>query len=598
MPTLRPDDHIFHSLTAFIKDVGNQFQVNARYQAQDTALLHSRLASEGLGFVTKTLPKFGKHFDNALKSGQFHTCSFFKKRKGSALPSFMQGLTRKVFNHNGTLLDNPDCDAVRLVRQVCFMFYKLEADYPPELVNECINNFVETDFNLVGCDAITPDKAACVHHASDIITQLFRDFDPSDISPRPGPGQCSTKVGHAWRYEPQCLYDGIHQKYPYYSYFYCNSTHLLDRVQNYRRLPRRATGVSRIAIVPKDSRGPRIICMEPPEYMWLQQGLARSLMKHIERHPLTRGHVNFTDQSINGKLALSSSSDSRYATLDMKEASDRISKNLVGILFDGVPKLRDSLLALSTEFIELPNGAQFRKKKFAPMGSALCFPVMSIVHFALGLAAMQAETQEKPARLREHLYVYGDDLIVTKNRAKYLLEAFPAYDLMFNVDKCCQTGKFRESCGVDAYNGVDVTPQRVKTYSLTRKSPSAIQTHLAMFHGFFKRGLWGVASVWRQKLEDTCGRFPCVSDSSAALGWKVPRAQVHLANQGGWKWDKNTQQPCIKARVIVARPSMSMIGGWEQFLRAHLHVIEGNSSDIVLRGREKISWSRIPLSRT
>lgn len=319
-------------------------------------------------------------------------------------------------------------------------------------------------------------------------------------------------------------------------------------------------------------------------------------MDHLERHPLTRGHVNFRDQSVNGRLALESSLSGRYATLDMKEASDRISLSLIDILFDGVPRLKDSLLALSTKEIELPSGELLRKKKFAPMGSALCFPIMSIVHFALGIAAMQLNSQESPRRLKKHLYVYGDDLIVATKHAKSLIETFPIYGMKFNVDKSCMTGEFRESCGVDAFRGVDVTPQRVKTYAITFKKPSTIQTALQMFNGFYKRGLWNLAKLWRQTLEERFGWFPCVSPNSACLGWEIPRDSVFLANKSKWRWNTHTQQPAIKARILFTRPFMSMVGGWEQLLRSQLHVKEGESHSIMLRDRGKIRRSWIPLS--
>lgn len=332
-------------------------------------------------------------------------------------------------------------------------------------------------------------------------------------------------------------------------------------------------------------------------------------MEHLERHPLTRGHVNFNDQTINGRLALSSSISGRHATLDMKEASDRISKNLVELLFDGVPKLRDALFALSTDYITLPDGTHLPKRKFAPMGSALCFPVMSIVHFALGLAALQLETRESPFRLKKHLYVYGDDLIVTTKHAKLLIDTFPVYGLKFNVDKSCIEGKFRESCGVDAFMGVDITPQRVKTYALSYRKPSSIQTCLAMFHGFFNRGLWNIAKHWRQYVEDSLGWLPCVSKRSAGIGWVVPVSQVVEANEPRLVWNKHLQSFGVVARKISARPTMSMIGGWERFVRSQTHVVSDISKKfgniftqepkpyaITVRGREKISRSFIPLS--
>lgn len=596
MRTIKPDNLIGQSLTAFIKDVGNQFQVSSKDQARDTAYLLMRHHNEGLSFVTKTLPSFGKHFDSALKAGQFSPFPSFKKDRTGALPLFLRGLTKRIFATDGTLLGTADCDAVRLIRQIAYMFYKLEGDYPKELVDETIDTFVRVDEELGTYSSIVPKTAACIYHASLIIKQIFTGFDPSDISPRPGPGQNATKVPVEERYEPGVLYNRLHSAYPYYAYYYMGTPHLLDSVRRYKSLTREESGQSVLTTVPKDSRGPRIICMEPPEYMWFQQGLGRAMMTHIEHHPLTRGHVNFTDQTINGKLALEGSSSGLWATLDMKEASDRIGMYLVELLFDEVPDLCNKLLASVTSRIKLPNGDILEKNKYAPMGSALCFPVMSVVHFALGVAAMHVATGESYRALAKDLYVYGDDLIVRPRHVGTLFEQFPVYGLKFNQDKCCFTGSFRESCGIDAFRGVDVTPQRVKTYTISRANANAIRRHFAMFHGFFNRGLWNLAGVWRERIESTCGWFPCVSESSPALGWCIPKSHLLEANEGHFRYDDRIQSLVLKARCIIARPFASMIGCWERLVRQQVHVKQDSTAKLVKRSDTKIVSKRIPLS--
>ena len=595
MQTLRPEDLIQQSLTAFFEDAGNHFHLKTRSISKDKELISNRLQSEGIGFVTKTLPKFGKHFDNALKLGKFTPTSFFRRMSKGTLPCFMHGLVQRVFGSDGYLLRKPDSSAIRYIRQVCFMFYKLEGVYGKDLEDACVSSFVDVDKNLHECDKITPETAACIDLASDFIANLFLGFDHGDILPRPGPGQTADKTSHWNRYEPHVKYENLHEKYPYYRYFYNSPKHLLDSVHTYKSLPSQVSGTSRLALVPKDSRGPRIICMEPHEYMFLQQGLGRAMMKWIERHPLTRGHVNFTDQTINGKLALSASSSGRYATLDMKEASDRVSTSLVELLFDGVPELRDALFALSTQHIELPSGDLMEKRKFAPMGSALCFPVMSIVHYALGIAAMQLQYGGRLREYRRNLWVYGDDIIIKSSYAQALLHHFPIYGLKFNVDKSFMEGKFRESCGIDAYDGTNVTPQRVKTCTIQQGNPKSVTRVLAICNGLFKRGYYRTAMVWKNHIEAHMGSFPYVSEDSGVLGWIVPKSEVKLRNIRNLKFDKNLQDWKLKARVIIARPFCSMIGGWEQVMKAQLHSLQ-DSTPVVVRDREKISRSWITLS--
>lgn len=593
--TIKPNDLIVKSLTAFIRDVGNQFQVSVRNQNLDIAYVKSRIRHEGVGFATKTLPQLGKHFDQALQDKRFPPLESCKRIPKGALPSFFNGLTRLVFALDGTLLDNPCENAIRAIRQLAYMFYKLEGDYPKELVNECINAFVDTDAELGAVDPYHHQHYGIAYQASIIMKQLFAGFDPKEITPRPGPGVTADKVDVCERYEPHVKYLGLHRRYPYSQFFYANVRSLIPQLQVYKELPVARSGTSKLALVPKDSRGPRIICTEPHEYMWLQQGLGRAMMDRLESHHLSKGQVNFYDQTVNGELALSASRDGKYVTLDMKEASDRISMALVEAVFDECPGLLESLQACSTESIRLPSGQIIRKNKFASMGSALCFPVMSAVHFTLAVASIQLATGCKTKAIAKQVFVYGDDLIVKAEHADHLFDSFPRFGLLFNPKKCCTTGRFRESCGVDAFNGVDVTPQRVKTYTDLGKDPATMMHFFAVFHGLFNRGLWQTAKVYQDLLEEHWGKFPRVSKKSKAVGWIVPRCQLLTANSGRYKWDKNLHSPYLKARIIMSRPNAKMDGGSPQLLRALVHA-RRNSSSLTRRGQTKIVWSRIPLS--
>jgi len=617
METIKPDDLIVNSLTAFIKDVGNQYLLSRKDRKLDTEYLLKRFRTEGIGFVTKTLPAFGKHFDAALLAEKFASFPAFRRKRKSALPCFLYGLTRKVFDDNGTLRADSDPDAVRLVRQLSFLFYKLDLEYPQELVDDCIRNFVAVDEELTHCDNVTFGQAAYVFHAANLIERIFGTTDFEVLRPKPGPGQCATRTMHAKRFEPQFLFTKVHAVLPYYRYYYINSSHLLSSVHRYRNLPKRDESISRLAIVPKDSRGPRIICMEPPEFMWFQQGIKQIMVDTLEQHPLTRGHVNFTDQTINGKLALRASLSGNYATLDMKEASDRVSKSLVDLLFDQVPKLRDKLLALSTDYIEMPNGSLLASRKFAPMGSALCFPVMSVVHYALAVATIMVDHSLSEAKARRHVFVYGDDLIVTSKFANAMFGSFPLFGLMFNQAKSCYTGQFRESCGIDAFKGVDVTPLRIKRSAISKKDASSLSSWFAYHHGLWKRGLWHMAETIRSLIEAIAGKFPCKSESSSVLGWTTslhqtsayvrtqiglppeqPEGRITLARcRAGVRWNWKTQSHELKVRKSVsARPFASMIGCWERLLRAQLVIVEGSSAPLTKREYAKTAYSWIPLS--
>jgi hypothetical protein len=596
-------------------------EYSPREATADRLTCVNRYRAEGLAFFTKTLPALAKALEASLETGTFVPLAAFKRARGRANPQFLGALLKEIVDEKGVLLDNPSASCIGLVRQVCYFWYKFDADYPAHLVDEVIDNFVTTDASLTHCEEIGRQQRLLLTIASSFLFRVFRDFDPADIRPRPGPGASASGTHKSQRYEPLVHYRVIHEKYPYYRYFYMGSDHLLDRASAYRALPRKENATSVLRTVPKDSRGPRIICMEEQEMMFLQQGLGDAMREHVMHHPLTRGHVNFKDQEVNRRLAQESSLTREYATLDMKEASDRISRKLVELLFCKLPELRDCLLALSTRQIKLPSGKVLGTKKFAPMGSSLCFPIMSVVHYALAVAAVHAATARATKALAKEIYVYGDDIIVKTVHVKPLFEAFPLFGLRFNEEKSFRRGYFRESCGMDAFQGVDVSPQRLKRRFFDGRDPRDILAVQDMHKALYDRGFVRVAAMLRTLVDSRYGKFPIVGEGSPFLGWRhcLPHAELHHAwrvdrsdSSEFWTrisaeeasaafkelspvWDPNLHGWTISARVMKTVPDAMMLGGWEQLMRSNLDALRSSAR---LDGRWKrqfISFQRQPL---
>lgn len=598
-------------------------EYSPRDAQKDREVCISRFRSEGLSFLTKTLPSLCKHLETALETGTFIPIASFSVAKGRTTPRFLGSLFKEIFDEKGDLMDTANDKSIGNIRQVCALMYKFEAEYPAHLVDKVIQDFVDVDETLTHCETISREQRVLLTIASTWLFRIFSNFDPADVRPRPGPGASASGTHKSKRYEPLVHYSDIHEQYPYYRYFYMGSGHLLDRRTAYMSMPRKVHGMSVLRTVPKDSRGPRIICMEEQEYMFLQQGLGDAMRKHIAQHPLTRGHVNFTDQNVNRDLALKSSISREYATLDMKEASDRISKKLVELLFAKLPKLRSCLLALSTPSIKLPSGSVLSAKKFAPMGSSLCFPIMSIVHYALGVAAMHVATGISTKALAKDLYVYGDDLIVRTRHVDSLFKAFPLFGLKFNEGKSFYRGHFRESCGMDAFRGRDVTPQRLKRRFFDGRDPRDILSVTAMHKALYDRGFVRTAAMLRTITDSRFGRFPFVGDCSSYIGWRTQpplcdaiigviheekatkherlllsalvndedRAQYELL---GPVWDSDVQDWSISARVMKTESDASMCGGWEQLMRSNLDALTGSARLDGRWTRQSIVYQRGP----
>jgi hypothetical protein len=109
--------------------------------------------------------------------------------------------------------------------------------------------------------------------------------------------------------------------------------------------PRDETPV-KVCFVPKTASKPRVIAIEPVAMQYMQQAIADWIRPLIEsKGRFTAGHVNFRDQTVNSNFARSSSIDGKYATLDMSDASDRVTCKQVSMtFFQLVPPVQLSLM--------------------------------------------------------------------------------------------------------------------------------------------------------------------------------------------------------------------------------------------------------------
>lgn len=219
---------------------------------------------------------------------------------------------------------------------------------------------------------------------------------------------------------------------------------------------------AKLVMVPKTFLTYRSISMEPATLMWYQQGVLSAFvhdLKHRARHPLRR-RFRPDNQEPNRDLAWQGSISGEFATIDLSAASDSVSWELVRRWF------RDSCLypfmvATRSKSVLLPSGETLQLKKYAPMGSALCFPIECIVFAAITECAIrQAGGDPYLSRYR----VYGDDIVVESHYAEAVMSRLVQNGFSVNTGKsfwCHSDFLFRESCGGEYLNGVDVAPVRI-----------------------------------------------------------------------------------------------------------------------------------------
>lgn len=141
--------------------------------------------------------------------------------------------------------------------------------------------------------------------------------------------------------------------------------------------------------VPKTMKTPRLIAIEPTAMQYVQQAVLEAIEDSIEKDNLSKMLISWKDQSPNQRMALRGSSDGSLATLDLSEASDRVSNSLVLALCKNFPSLSGLVQASRSTHANVLGFGVMPLTKFASMGSALCFPFESIVFMTLILLGIE-----------------------------------------------------------------------------------------------------------------------------------------------------------------------------------------------------------------
>lgn len=300
-------------------------------------------------------------------------------------------------------------------------------------------------------------RLATLEYDYSIITQLnaimrkwFPPFSCQDtFVPGHGPGSVATRSGRITKVEKYALLakDGLIEYY--YTQLGLSLEYDRFRIDGFDR-------VCDVIFVPKSMDSWRTISKEPASLQYLQHGQAMIIDAELRRHRYLRRIVDLHDQDRNRELAGRASAYGDYATIDLSAASDSVSWELVKGIFAGTPILKMCYVSRSRE-ARLPDGMLLPLRKFAPMGSALCFPIECLVFASICEYAVR--TLRLPSN-EFHYSVYGDDIIIKTDVAPFLIDVLSYLGFKVNQAKSfVRPGPgFRESCGGHFYKGYDVTP--------------------------------------------------------------------------------------------------------------------------------------------
>lgn len=236
-----------------------------------------------------------------------------------------------------------------------------------------------------------------------------------------------------------------------------------------------------VTFVPKNWKTFRVVSMEPITFMWLQHGAARALQTYLKSRqaPALSAMYCVDTEEQNRRAAQLGSKDGSIATIDLSSASDLVPLRYMREL------CRDTGLYPFIEHLRTPYAVMpgkvtktyrdescYEVEKYAPMGSALCFPLesifFSVVLFGVYRSAVLSNQYSKSElkRMRASLHVYGDDCTVAVELVTPFMQRLAEIGAVVNPDKSFFNAGpshdfFRESCGGEFLNGEDITPARI-----------------------------------------------------------------------------------------------------------------------------------------
>ncbi|DAD52050.1 RNA-directed RNA polymerase [ssRNA phage Esthiorhiza.2_45] len=534
---------------ALLRDIALAYPALQDGLSKDFDRLALYCRSRGLAFFTLDLPNLDSLLVEALETGRLMLNGPLSHRvsKRIKVPRLFSGLWLRVFDEDACLRQEPDVSAIFFLRQLCCLGKKIAVDCSTERLLASVEKYHDIERELrdptfrwdsdelyggedpavrhlgelcipiaeeggsalqeaEGCKTQSSEEPAVfdsglcrlldqVQQVADLISEAIGPYDPISFSDemessgrglgfRHGPGAVSERLRSHEKSDFPNWPDKLQAVFPFELVGKTAGSDV-DRPSNVEE-------PSRLISVPKTAKGPRLIASEPTSHMWCQQGIREFLVDRL-RGSLGTHFVDFHDQAKSGALVLQASLDRRLATVDLSDASDRLTCWTVERIFRRNVSLLTALHAARTRYMrdDISHVPSLLKlKKFASQGTAVTFPVQSIVFLCIALgASLDGDISwQAIRRLRGQVRVFGDDIIIPRHGYERLVRIMDALQLKVNKAKSFVNGHFRESCGVDGYRGYDVTPVKPKT--LVADSPASCQAVVDTSNNLFNKGLW------------------------------------------------------------------------------------------------------------
>jgi hypothetical protein len=270
----------------------------------------------------------------------------------------------------------------------------------------------------------------------------------------------------------------------------------------------------KLQFVPKNAKTYRSIDVQPTLNTMLQCAIG-DWMERL----LGKVGIDIRDQSKNQRLAREGSLCNNLATLDLSSASDTIAYALVRFL---IPEEWFALLRASCCGTTEYRGSSRRLEKFSSMGNGFTFPLETLIFWALSKSACEGIPGEVSA--------YGDDIIVPREGVAPVKRILRLCGFLINEKKSYADGPFRESCGADYYNGIQVRP------IFYAKEALSVETLFLLHNQYYRDLQRDMADVVLELIPDHLRLYgPDGYGDGHLLSEEWPRIRSRKARRDGWE---------------------------------------------------------------
>jgi len=412
----------------------------------------------------------------------------------------------------------------------------------------------------------------------DLFAKVDRDIHWCRLTPKHGPGAVADRLSSNGKYRLRSWPLRLQQVMPAED-FLLPSHRFSDELSKNFVEPGTETPV-RVITVPKTLKAPRIIAIEPTAMQYSQQALLRSILDAFQEDGFLSRVIGFDDQDPNREMARLGSLTGALATLDLSEASDRVSNQHVRAMIEDFPALLQAVDGCRSRKADVPGHGVIRIAKFASMGSALCFPFEAMVFLTLIFLGIERELSAplSPSTIqsyKEQVRVFGDDLIVPRDYVLSVVDELHTFGYVVNTGKSYWTGRFRESCGREYYDGHDVSIVKVRqVFPTRRQDASGIISLVSLRNQLYWAGLWETVKRLDRKIEKLLIHFPVVSPTSPLLG------RESVLGYQFQKIDPFLHNPLTKGYKVVAKPPLDPLEGSGALLKC---LLRGHSERFALK---------------